>query len=173
MKKSYLLVPVVMLAGFVGFERVYSRSRSERDPRLAAELAATKAAEAMRLETLREKAVDDARLRNETREAQERETAAEKLRIQTAALRAIDDKADTHAATADTIALESGVLDHKLAALRTRYDAVNREATELIRQLDAHHVSRRTAELALQQTTSRFAARLHETIDSIEPPPVR
>lgn len=173
MKKSYLLVPAFMLAGFVGFERDYSHSSSERNQRLATEVAAANAAETVRLETLREKVTTDAKLRHQTREAREREGAAEKLRTQAAALRAIEAKADTHVATADSIAGESEVLERELAAIRTRHEALNREAAESIRQLDAYHASRRAAELALQQTMSRFAARLHETIDSIEPPPAR
>lgn len=173
MKKAHLIVPLVLLAGFLGFERDYSWSRAARNRHLAAEVATTKAAEAVRLEALREKAASDARLRNETREVQEREHAAKKLRTQAAALRAIEDQADAQTAAADKVAGESLVLELQLGALRARHDSLDRDSAELARELDAHRASRRTAELALQQTASRFVARLHETVGEIAPLPSR
>ena len=167
MKKQYFLVPVVLLAGFLLLERDHNRTRTENACTQASQAAAANAAEAARLESSRHKTVEDIRLRHEAREALERERVAEKLRHHATVLRTIDDQAAAHSAAAGKLADESAVLEGQLAEVRGKLDALGRDSLELALQIESQRAARRRAELQLVESTSRFAAHLHQNASSI------
>lgn len=163
MTKYYLIIPCVLLAVFLIFERSFQRERIAAEAIRATQVAAAKAAEETRLAELRRKTAEDTRLRVAQREKEERDRAEKKRREAEAALHVVETEADAHAAEAARLARETDALDRQLAELRTQKQRAQATAFALVRHVEERRIDRRNADLEIQRTTKMVAARLLES----------
>lgn len=163
MTKYYLIIPCLLLAVFLAFERGFTRKRNAAEATRAIEVAAAKTAEEARLATLRQKTADEARARVALREKEERDRTEKKRRDTEAALRVVETEAAAHAAEAARLTQETEALDHQLAALRAQKQRAHEAAFALARQVEERRIDRRNADLEVQRTTRMVAARLLES----------
>ena len=164
MKKYYFIVPAVLLAAFLGYERHFQRQRVIRE-RAQAEVIA---ADLAQKEEMREKQIalarSDTEKRAAERERQEKEKADQKKRDYEALISTLRSQADDHANEAEKINRTIHELAEKVDAMRTKQQAIEREALELTRQIELKQADLRKAELDLQHTTGAVAARLGESL---------
>ena len=163
MNKYYAIIPCVLLAVFLVFQRDFQKRRNEEEKARTAGAALAQAARDDLRAKQKQKAEDDMRRRNEERETQERERAEKKRRDYETALQKIQTEADAHAAGVRQLAQESASLEQELAALRAQKRQTESAAFELARKVEEHRVERRTAEIEIQRTTKMVAARLAES----------
>ena len=164
MKKFYFIVPAILLAVFLGYERHFQRQREIRE-RAQAELIA---AERAQKEEVRQQQIaiarSDTEKRAADREKQDREKADQKKRDYEALISTLQSQADEHATEAEKISATIHELAAKVDVMRARQQAIEREALELTRQIELKQADLRKAELDIQHTTGAVAARLGESL---------
>lgn len=163
MTKYYLIVPCVLLAVFLIFERQFQRERNAAGQVRAAAIATAKAAEASRLELLRQQTAEESRTRIALREKEERDRVEKRQAETHAAVQTIETETATHAAEAARLARETDALDQQLAELRAQRQRAHEAAFALARQVEQGRIDRRSADLEIQRTTKMVAARLLES----------
>lgn len=163
MNKYYLIVPAVLLAGFVGIERRFERQRAEEE---TARTAAARAAkiEEDRIRTERQAAAaTELQQKNAERERQERERQEKKRLGLETALAHLQQQTATHETEAAKLAVDLERMATELGELRKKRTEVDDEAFTLSREVTLQRVERRNAELELQRTTAMIALRLQES----------
>ena len=164
MKKYYFIVPAILLAAFLGYERHFQRQRDIRE-RAQAEVIAAERAEK---EEIRQKQIaiaqSDTEKRAADREKQEKEKAEQKKRDFETLISTLQSQANEQAAEAEKISETIHALAAKVDVVRARQQAIEREALELTRQIELKQADLRKAELDIQHTTGAVAARLGESL---------
>lgn len=162
MKKSYVIVPAVLLAVFLVFQQDFQRKRNQREKIQAAELAAVRAAEAEERDRLAREAADRTQQAVEERARKEREREEAKRRDFTSALERLNAAADAHAAAVDDLERQVAAAEQRASELRARQARAEEGAFELARQVELQRIDRRTAELEIQRATKLIFSRLLE-----------
>jgi hypothetical protein len=164
MNKYYLIIPGVLLAAFIGYERHAQRQRTVRDQVEAALVATTREEH----EQLRQRhiaaALQDSETRAAEREKQERDRAEKKRADYDAVIATLQSQADAHAAETTKLNESIHAMAVQVDTMRARQQALEREALELTRQLEVKQRELRAADLDVQFTTGAVTKRLSETI---------
>lgn len=163
MNKTYIIVPVVLLAIFMVFYFNFSKeaeikeaARIEREALEAEQKAAEKrAAEA--------RAKEDADRRAAERDAEEARKEAERRAKWDAVGREIAEATQKYNAEADRYAKQAAQLEMQLLELRNQKQKAAAEAFELQKQVGLAQIAKRNAEMEVQRMTEMVSRRAAES----------
>lgn len=163
MNRSYLLVPVILLALFGGLYWQHSRT-ADADARAKADATAQAKAieDAKKAETER-KAREDADRRAAARLAEEQKKEAEKNAKWDAESARIAEDTARFSAQAATLTQEQTALEKTLADTRAQREKLAKENFEAARAIELARIARRNAELEVQRMTEMVARKAGET----------
>ncbi len=171
MNKSYLIVPVVLLAVFAFF---YTGARKEMQAKEAAALqadAAKKAEEKARKDEIEAKSVAEAQKRQEERDAADRAKEEKKERDYEDAMKALRDETGKYTSEGDKLAKEAADLEIQLSQTRTQKEDLNRETFDLDKEVEMRKINRRNAEIEIQREIAIVGKKLEESSIALPPPP--
>ncbi len=163
MKKSLLVIPAVLVASFICFERPAARQRNAAEQAHTAALAQARLeAETRRAEALAAATAESNR-RNAERDAQERAKAEARQRAHEEKLAALDQKTAAHLAEIKNLTATLATLTQELAEARDLADSVQRDTFDLTKQLEKQRVDRRSIEFDVQRATAMVTRRMADT----------
>jgi len=171
MNKSYLIVPIVLLAVF-GF--LYNGALKEMDAKAASQLAATEkrnAEEKKRKDEIEAKATADAKKRQDEREAADKAKEEKKIRDYEEGLKALRDETAKYSGEADKLSKEAADLELQISQARTDKEKLNRETFDMAKEVEQTKINRRNAELEIQRMIDMVAKKLTDSSIVIPPPP--
>ena len=151
MNKFYIIVPALLMGGFIFLFRGASEEMAIKEAKQKAAITAQKAAEdAKRIET-EKRAAEDAAKRQIERQKEEDAKLAKKEKDYADAMAKL--KKDTDAYAAELAKLNKEAADLEIALLNGRIsrDKLNRESFDLSKQVELAKISRRSAELEIQR----------------------
>jgi hypothetical protein len=172
MKRSYYIVPVILLALFGG---LYWQHMGEMD-RKTAELKATelriKAEEDAKKKEAERKAREDADKRIAQREAEERKKESEKEAKKKAELDKILEDTKRFTNQLANFTKEAASLDKELTTLRSDKEKLGRESFEMAKKVALAMADKRTAEFQVQRMADMVAKRANDsTLTKLPTPP--
>jgi hypothetical protein len=170
MNKSYIIVPVILLAGFAFLYQGARKEMKAKEAARLAKIAETAKAEADRKAEIEKKATADALKRQEERIANDKAKEEKKEKDYLDVMAALKKEADDYATQTAKFTKEAADLEADI--LKTRHDKerLTREALELAKQVELAKINRRTAELEIQRQFNMVAQRLNESSISTPPP---
>lgn len=164
MNRSYLFVPIILLAVFGFFYWQYMQTAEEKEKEHLALVAKEKADADAKKRDAEDKARKDADRRTAERDAEERRKADEKRAKYDADIQKVRDEIAKYTAQANDSAKLSAKLDQELASLRGAKEKANREAFELNKQVERAHVDKRSAEFEIQRLTDMIARKASDSL---------
>ncbi len=171
MKKwIYLIVPAIMLAGFLFIYFGHVDTMHQKEAAKAASIAEAKASAEAKKKDAEDKARSDAKKRQEERDAEEARKEKEKTDKQAADDKKVRDAITEFTAKADSASKQATALDAELDRIRKEKDRLRRETFDLAKEVELARIARRNAELEIQRTTEMIARRASES--SMTRPPV-
>ncbi len=171
MNKSYLIVPIILLAVF-GF--LYNGATKEMAVKAAKQQAtadARKAEDKKRKDEIEARATADAKKRQEEREATDRAKEEKKVREYQEVLKALRDESAKYSAEADKLSKESADLELQIAQARTNKETLNRESFDLAKAVELAKINRRNAELEIQRMIDLLGRKLSDSKIVVPPAP--
>jgi chromosome segregation ATPase len=163
MNRSYLFVPIVLLAVFGFFYWQHTKTAEVKKREHEALVAKENADAAAKKRAAEEKARQDAEKRAADREAEEKRKASEKRAKYEADIQKIRDDIAKYTTQANDNAKEVARLEQELSNLRTSREKANREAFELHKQVERAQIDKRNAEFEIQRLTDMIAKRAGES----------
>ncbi|MBL9214868.1 MAG: hypothetical protein JNG83_05285 [Opitutaceae bacterium] len=171
MNKSYVIVPIVLLAVFGFFYNVASKEmKAKEDARIAA-AAKLKKEEEDRKRVIEEKATADAKKRQDEREAADAAKEKKKQQDYEDALKKLRDETADYASQADRLNKEANGLELQISQGRTDRERLNRESLALAKEVELAKINRRNAELEIQRMIEMLSKKLNESSIAAAPPP--
>jgi hypothetical protein len=171
MKRSYYIVPIVLLALFGGLYWQHMGQMEQKEAELKAQQARVKAEEDAKKKEAERKAREDADKRIAQREADERKKADEKE----ARLKADIEKIKSATAKANALLADynkqAAALDKELMALRAEKEKLGRDAFDMAKKVELAMVDKRTAEFQVQRMAEMVAKRANESAMTKLPTP--
>lgn len=172
MNKSYVIVPLVLLAVFAFFYNGALKEMKEKEDARIAKIEATAKAEAERKAELDRKAQEDALKRQEERAIADKAKEDKKEKDYQDAMAALKKEADDYTAQVARLTKEAADLEAEILKTRNDKERLTREALELAKQVELAKINRRTAELEIQRMIEMVSKKLAESsLTSIPPPP--
>ncbi len=172
MNKSYLIVPLVLLAVFGFFYNGALKDMKEKEDARIAKIAATAKEEADRKRVIEEKATAEAIKRQEERAAADKAKEEKKEKDYQDAMAALKKEADDYVAQSAKLTKEGTDLDAEILKTRNDKERLTREALELAKQVELAKINRRTSELEIQRMIEMVSKKLNESsITALPPPP--
>ena len=160
MKKwMYLIVPAILMVGFVFVYFSHVEKTHEKERIAKAKVVAEKAEADRKKKDAEDKARADAKKRQDDRDAEEKKKEDEKIAKQ----RADDEK--VRSATAEFVtkatnaAKQGQQLEKDLENFRREKDRLTREAFDIAKQVELARIARRNAELEIQRMTEMITQR--------------
>ncbi|MDI1250458.1 MAG: hypothetical protein PSV13_16465 [Lacunisphaera sp.] len=171
MNKSYIIVPVVLLAVFGFLYRGALQEMDAKQKALAAQAAQVEETEAKRKKEVEDKANADAQKRQEQRAAEDLAKAEKKQREYDDVMKKLKDETSDYTVQSAKFAKEAADLEQQITQTRNEREKLNREALELSKQVELAKINRRNAELEIQRTMEMVAVKLNESSIATPPPP--
>jgi chromosome segregation ATPase len=171
MNKFYLIVPVVLLAGFIVIWNGAQKEMEAKEIRKKEQAALAEAEKAAQKKKLDQQAEEDARKRQAEREKADREREEKKRKDYEDAMNTLRREIDMHTTEAAKLEKESLALEKQLSDLRTQKEKLNREAFELTRKVELAKIDRRNAEIEIQRTYEMVAKKFSDSNWANPPPP--
>lgn len=171
MNKLYLVVPAVLLGGFLAVQIPAERRIAAAADARTAHLLVTRAADEARRATEQERARLSALQRTQEAEAKERLAAEAKQQAHDRLLARLDRDTAAQLAANDTLSLELAALDGQLTALRTQHEATDRAVFDLTKRLELQRIERRQADLEFQRLATMLAQRVADRTGPRPPTP--
>jgi len=171
MKRSYYIVPVILLALFAG---LYWQHRGEMDKKMAAQKVAAArilAEETAKKRLAEQKAKEDADKRQAARDAEERKKEDEKSATRKAEVDKIKDETKTYNARLAEFNKETAQLEKELATLRQEREKLIRESFDYSKKVELALIDKRNAELQVQRMADMVAKRANESTLAKSPTP--
>lgn len=171
MNKSYLIVPIVLLAIFAV---LYKGAVKDMEIKAAhqAEVAKARAdEEKKRKDEIEAKATEDAKKRQDEREAADLAKEEKKKRDYEDALKALNDEAAKYSTEADKLAKEAADLELQISQGRTDKEKLNAATFDLAKKTEQLKINRRTAELEVQRMIEMVSKKLNNNSVIVPPPP--
>jgi len=170
MNKSYLIVPVILLAVF-GF----SYNSALKDMQAKEEANHAKAMEKKKAEDAHKAEVDarataDAKKHQEERDAEDRKKQEKKQADYDDAMKKLRDEANDYAAQVDKLGKEAADLEKQISDGRNEKERLNRETLELAKAVELAKINRRNAELEIQRMIDMVAKKLNDSSIAAAPP---
>ena len=171
MKKwIYLIVPAVMMAGFLFVYFGHVETMHAKEAAKAASVAQAKAEAEAKKKDAEQKARSDAKKRQDEREAEEAKKEKEKADKQAADDKKVRDAIAEFTAKADSASKQAAALEAELDRIRKEKDRLSRETFDLAKQVELARIARRNAELEIQRMTEMIARKASES--AMTRPPV-
>lgn len=172
MNKSYVIVPIVLLAIFAF---VYSGALKEMDAKEKAreeKVAAKAKEEADRKAAVEAKATAEALERQKKREAEDKAKEEKKEKDYQDAMTALKREADDYAGQTAKLTKEAADLNAEILKTRNDKERLAREGLELSKQVELAKINRRTSELEIQRMIEMVQKKLvNSSITAMPPPP--
>ena len=171
MNKSYLIVPVILLAVF-GF--LYNGAVKDMDIKAASQQRAAdarKAEEKKRKDEIEQRATADAKKRQDEREATDKAKADKKVRDYEDSMKALKDEETKYASEADKFSKEAAELELKISQARTDKEKLNRETFDLAKDVEQTKIDRRNAEIEIQRMIEMVSKKLTDSSIVLPPAP--
>ena len=160
MKKwMYLIFPGVMLAGFLVFYMSHKKAAEEKEAAHKIRVAKEKDDADKKKKEAEAKAREDAKKRQDDREAEEKKKDDEKAAKQAADDKKVRDQTAEYTAKGDAAAKQASQLERELDRLRKEKDKTSRETFDLQKQVELARIARRNAELEIQRMTEMVSQR--------------
>lgn len=163
MNRYYLIIPIVLIAVFVYFERDASKQADLRVQAIAEEKAKVEAKKQEEKKELEAKAKLDSEKRNAERQAEDDRLKKKKKDEFEAKIQKLKDDAKKYT---DGVELNTKLvanLEKDLAAKRATRDQENRAVLELAKKVEISKKARRAAELEVQRFTEMLATRANDS----------
>ena len=171
MNKSYVIVPVVLLAVFAFFYNgALKEMKAKEEARIAKIEKEAKEKEAAK-KLIEEKAQAEAIARQEKRAAEEKAKEEKKEKDYQDAMNALKREADDYAAQTAKLNKDAADLEATLQQTRTDKERLTRDTLELAKQVELAKINRRTAEMEIQRMFDMVARKLNESSIATAPPP--
>lgn len=171
MNKSYVIVPLVLLAVFGFFYNGALKEMKEKEDARIAKIEATNKAEAERKKAIEEKAQAEAAKRQEERAANDKAKEEKKEKDYQDAMNALKKEADDYTAQIAKLTKEAADLEAEILKTRNDKERLTREALELAKQVELAKINRRTSELEIQRMVEMVSKKLSESSLTALPPP--
>lgn len=172
MNKSYVIVPVVLLAVFAFFYSGALKEMKEKEDARIAKIEATNKAEADRKKVIEEKAQAEAAKRQEERAANDKAKEEKKEKDYQDAMTALKKEADDYTTQFAKLTKEAADLEADILKTRNDKERLTREALELAKQVELAKINRRTSELEIQRMIEMVSKKLADSsLTAIPPPP--
>lgn len=172
MKKwLYIVVPVIMLAGFILIYLSHVEEAEAREKVRQEQIAKEKAEAEEKKRIAEAKAREDARKRQEEREAEERKKEEERRAKQAAEDKKVRDQTEQYLAEGRRAAAEVAKLQSELDNLRAHKNRLIRETFDIAKQVELARVARRNAELEIQRMTEMVVRRASNSMMARPPAP--
>lgn len=171
MNKSYIIVPVVLLAVFGFLYRGALQEMDAKQKALATQAAQVQESEAKRKKEVEDKANADAQKRQEQRAAEDLAKAEKKQREYDDVMKKLKDETSDYTVQSTKLAKEAAELEGLITQTRNEREKLNREALELSKQVELAKINRRNAELEIQRTMEMVAVKLNDSSIATPPPP--
>ncbi len=171
MNKSYLIVPVVLLAVFAFF---YTSSRKEmkaKDAAHQAEVARNKAEDKKHKDEIEAKSLADAQKHTDEREAADLAREEKKVRDYEEVMKTLREETAKYSTEADKLAKEAADLEIQISQTRTQRETLNRETFDLAKQVEQTKINRRNAEIEIQRVIEIVGKKLNDSSIAVPPPP--
>ncbi len=163
MNRSYVIVPVILLAIFGFFYWQFMQTAEVKEKERQTKIAQEKAAADAKKKEAEAKARADAEKRNAEREAEEKKKADEKRAKHEADIQKIRDDIAKYTGQANDNAKTVARLEQELTNLRAQREKTNRETFELNKQVERAQVEKRNAEFEIQRLTDMIAKRASDS----------
>ena len=170
MNRSYVIVPVILLAIFGFFYWQFMQTAETKEKARQVRIAEEKAAAEAKKKEAESKARADAEKRAAEREAEEKKKADDKRAKYEADIQKIRDDIAKYTTQANDAAKQVAKLEQELTNLRAAKEKGNREAFELNKQVERAQVDKRNAEFEIQRLTDMIAKRASDS--AMARPPV-
>lgn len=171
MNKSYVIVPLVLLAVFGFFYNGALKEMADKEAARIAKIAATTKDEADRKRVIEEKAQAEALKRQEERIANDKAKEDKKEKDYLDAMAALKKEADDYTSQVAKLSKEASDLEADILKTRNDKERLTREALELAKQVELAKISRRTSELEIQRMIEMVSKKLSESSLTALPPP--
>jgi hypothetical protein len=172
MKRSYYIVPIVLLALFGG---LYWQHMGEMDRKLAAqkaEQARVQAIEDAKKKEAERKAREDADKRIAEREAAEKKKEDDREAKRKADIDKIKSETERYNKQLADLNKEGAKLEKELSDLRAEKEKLGRDAFEASKKVELALIDKRNAELQVQRMAEMVAKRANEsTLTKLPTPP--
>lgn len=171
MNKSYLIVPIVLLAIF---SFLYSGALKEmgiKEKNRLAVVAEKAAAEKKRKDEIDARATVDAQKRQAEREAQDRAKEEKKIKEYQDAMKALKDEAEKYSVESAKLAKEVAELELQISQAHTDKEKLNKETFELSKRVELTKIARRNAEIEIQRMVEIVGKKLNDSPLAVPPPP--
>lgn len=163
MNRYYIIVPIILLAGF-GF--LYAQFHSEmkaKEAQRQAQIQAAKDEDARKRHEADEKARLDSERRERERQEEEAKKAKDKKDKYEAEIQKIRDEIAHYTGQVNDEGKQSAKLEQDLANLRATKEKENRESFDLNKQVERAQIDRRNAEFEIQRLTDMIVHRASES----------
>jgi len=152
MNKFYLIVPIVLLGGFIFFYSQFNAQEKIKQDQAAA-VAAEKAKQDQELKDEAEKkSAEEAQvLQQKQREADEHDEQVREQKFQDD-LKTVTDETQKYKDQADQLAETAAGLQTKLDSLQAAHETASRELFDLEKQIELAKIAKRDADLEIQRT---------------------
>jgi hypothetical protein len=172
MKRSYYIVPIVLLALFGG---LYWQHMGEMDRKIAAqkaEQARVQAIEDGKKKEAERKAREDADKRIAEREAAEKKKDDEREAKRKADIDKIKTETERYNTQLADLNKEGAKMEKELSDLRAQKEKLGRDAFESAKKVELALIEKRNAELQVQRMAEMVAKRANDsTLAKLPPPP--
>ena len=171
MNKSYIIVPIVLLAVF---GVLYKGARKDMQIKADMQLAAANARAAedkKHKDEIDARANADAKKRQDERDAADRAKEAKKVKDYEDALKALREETAKYSTEADKLSKEGADLELQISQARTDKEKLNRETFDTAKDVELTKINRRNAELEIQRMIDIVGKKLTESSIVLPPPP--
>ena len=171
MNKSYLIVPVVLLAVFGVLYSSALKDMKVKANQQQAVADARAAADKKHKDEVDARAQADAKKHEDEREAEDRVKEAKKIKEYQDALKALKDEAGKYNTEADKLSKEAADLELQISQTRTDKEKLNSETFDLAKEIELTKINRRNAELEIQRMIGMVGNKLTASSIVLPPPP--
>ena len=171
MNKSYIIVPVILLALFGFLYNGALKEMTAKETALAEAKAKIAADDAKRKAEVEARAQADADKRSAERAAADKAKEEKKQRDYDDAMRKLKDEASDYSTQSDKFAKEAADLEIQISQSRNDREKLNRETLDLSKQVELAKISRRNAELEIQRMIDMVGKKLSDSSLAALPPP--
>jgi hypothetical protein len=163
MNRSYIIIPLILLAAFGGVYWQHTQNADQQARKNAVSVAQAKAAEAAKKAETERQAREDAEKRTATRLAEEQKKEEEKrAKWDADSARIAADIANYTKQAADS-AKEVAVIDKQLSDVRAAQKALDEQAFAAAHDVEVMRIQRRAAEMEIQRMTEIIARKAGNT----------
>lgn len=172
MNKSYVIVPVILLALFGFLYRGALHEMDVKEKALAEQAAKVKAEEKKHKDEVESRANADAQKRQELRAAEDLAKEQKKQHDYNDALKKLKDESSDYSTQSEKFAKEAADLEIQISQTRNEREKLNRETLELSKQVELAKINRRNAELEIQRMVEMVAKKVSASSIATPPPPL-